>query len=26
MVSRKPPRMGLRGGTVWGAIPSGNGA
>jgi hypothetical protein len=26
MVSLKLPRMGLRGGTVWGAIPSGNGA
>jgi hypothetical protein len=26
MISRKPPRKGLRGGTVWGAIPSGNGA
>jgi hypothetical protein len=26
MISRNPPRMGLRGGTVWGAIPSGNGA
>jgi len=26
MVSLKLPRMGLRGGTVWGAIPSGNSA